>query len=149
MNDKVVIDTNILVYAYDVDAPEKQQIALEVLKETIVAGKAVLPAQVLAEFFVIVTQKIENALLAAEALNSIDQYIQSVPILPLTGAVVREAVRGVIDHQLSYWDAQIWAIAHLNQISQIITEDVPAESLIKGVQYSNPFSSFLETGPVT
>ncbi len=42
-------------------------------------------------------------------------------------------------HQMSFWDAQIWATARLNQIGRIITEDLPGTDYIEGVRYINPF----------
>lgn len=134
-----IIDTNILVYIYDFAAPKKQQRALEIVDKLILGGRAALPTQVLAEFFVAVTAKITKPLSPAEALARIDHYTQCTRILPLTAAVVREAARGVVDHRLSYRDAQIWASAHLNQIPVILTEDIPGQDFIEGVRYHNPF----------
>ncbi|WP_289501143.1 PIN domain-containing protein [Gloeocapsopsis sp. IPPAS B-1203] len=49
MKDRVLVDTNILVYAYDRSTPKQQQ-ALEVLNQLAITGKGVLSTQVLAEF---------------------------------------------------------------------------------------------------
>ncbi len=53
--------------------------------------------------------------------------------------IVLEATRGTEEHQLHYWDAQLWATAKLNQIDLILTEDLPSAPLIEGVQFLNPF----------
>lgn len=34
-----------------------------------------------------------------------------------------EAVRGVRDHQFEFWDAEIWAVARLNQIAIVLSAD--------------------------
>ena len=68
-----------------------------------------------------------------------DHYLQCTKQLPLTGAIVREAARGVAEYQLSYWDAQIWACARLNQVQVILTEDLPGREYLEGVRYRNPF----------
>jgi predicted nucleic acid-binding protein len=52
--------------------------------------------------------------------------------------VVLEAARGVRDHQLSYFDAQIWATARLNQVPTIFTEDFEHQRRLEGVQFLNP-----------
>lgn len=52
--------------------------------------------------------------------------------------IVYEAVRGVKEHKFSYWDAQIWASARLNQISLVFSEDFAHGSLIDGVRFINP-----------
>jgi predicted nucleic acid-binding protein len=54
--------------------------------------------------------------------------------------IVLEAARGVRDHQLSYYDAQIWASARLNQIPVIFSEDFSNGSVIEGVQFMNPLA---------
>jgi predicted nucleic acid-binding protein len=42
---------------------------------------------------------------------------------------------------MSFWDAQIWAAARLNQIPIIFSEDFNAGSAIEGVRFTNPFAS--------
>ncbi len=137
---KVLVDTNILVYAYDIQWPRKQQQALDVLDTLIKNNQAMISAQVLSEFFVVVTRKLHQPLPPAQALISIDRYIQCVEVLPVTASIVREAARAAATYQISYWDAQIWATAHLNQIPTIVTEDIPSASYIEGVSYYNPFA---------
>jgi predicted nucleic acid-binding protein len=61
-------------------------------------------------------------------------------ILDTTRLVVLEAARGVRDHQFSYFDAQIWAAARLNQVEVIFSEDFNP-SQIEGIQFVNPFSA--------
>lgn len=34
--------------------------------------------------------------------------------------IVLESARGVRDHRFSFWNAQIWATARLNQISVVL-----------------------------
>ena len=50
-----------------------------------------------------------------------------------------QAVRGVRDHRFSYYDAQIWATALLNQIQVVFSEDFNP-SRIEGVRFVNPFA---------
>ncbi len=68
MNGRALVDTNVLVYAYDRSEPEKQRRALEVLDRLAVG---VLSTQVLAEFFVAVTRKIPAPLSAEEAYERV------------------------------------------------------------------------------
>ncbi len=55
--------------------------------------------------------------------------------------VVLEALRGVRDHQLSYYDAQVWATARLNQVPVIFSEDFKPNATLEGVRFVNPFAS--------
>ena len=60
------------------------------------------------------------------------------PVLPLTGPVVLEALRRVRDHGLSYYDAQIWAIARLGQVGVVLSEDFNPGAVIEGVRFADP-----------
>ena len=47
-------------------------------------------------------------------------------------------VRGARQHRLSYYDAQIWATARLNQVATVFTEDFQDGRRLDGVQFVNP-----------
>jgi len=61
------------------------------------------------------------------------------PVLHLTPQITLEASRGVRDHRLAYYDAQIWACARLNQIPVVLSEDFQDGSTLEGVRFVNPF----------
>lgn len=143
MTGKYLADTNLLVYAYDRSEPEKQPIALNVLDALARNGSGVLSAQVLAEFYSVVTRKIASPLTAQEGYKSVGNYLSSWTVLDVTGPVVLEAVRGVRDHQLSFWDAMVWATAKMNQIPVVLSEDFSDRSVIEGVRFINPLVNSL------
>ena len=136
----MMIDTNVLVYAYDRAEPEKQRRALTVLDELARSGDGVLSAQVLSEFFVTVTRKIGAPLTVQEAHERLRHYVQMWPVVPVTSQVVLEAVRGVHEYHLSFWDAQIWAAARLSQVSVVLSEDFDSGAVIEGVRFVDPFA---------
>jgi predicted nucleic acid-binding protein len=140
MSDKIFVDTNVLVYAYDRSEPQKQRRALEVLDRLAVSRVGVISTQVLAEFFVAVTRKIETPLSVSEAYVRVKNYLQAWTVLDLTGMIVLEAARGVREHQFNFWDAQIWAAAHLNQIPVVFSEDFNVGAVTEGVHFVNPFA---------
>ena len=139
MTAKYLVDTNLLVYAYDRSDPEKQAKAVEILDELVKNGTGILSPQVLSEFYTVVTRKLAAPLTPQEGYTSISNYIRSWNMVDLTGLVVLEAVRGVRDHRLSYWDSLIWATAKMNQISTGLSEDFSSNSVIEGVRFTNPF----------
>lgn len=140
MNANILVDTNVLVYAYDRAAPDKQHTAVAVLDTLVRRRIGVVSTQVLSEFFVAVTRKIGQPLSAADARRRIEVYLQTWTVLDLTGMIVLEAARGVETYQFSFWDAQIWAAARLNQIPLVFSEDFNAGATIEGVQFVNPFA---------
>jgi predicted nucleic acid-binding protein len=135
-----LIDTNVLVYAYDRSEPEKQRRALEVLDALARSGDGRLSAQVLSEFFVNVTRKIAAPLTVAQARERLQHYVSIWPLFPVTSQVVLEAIRGVQQYPFSFWDAQIWAAACLNQVSTVLSEDFNPGAVIEGVRFVDPFA---------
>ena len=55
---KIFIDTNIIIYAYDITSGNKHKIAGDILSDLWNSGLGVVSTQVLQEFFVNVVQKI-------------------------------------------------------------------------------------------
>ncbi|MGH7771570.1 MAG: PIN domain-containing protein [Candidatus Binatia bacterium] len=148
MSDKVLVDTNVLVYAYDRTAPLKQRRALEVLDRLVATSSGVLTTQVLAEFFVTVTRKITKPLPTDEAESRVHNLARAWPIIELTGMIILEAARGVREHHFSYWDAQIWATAKLNQIPVVLSEDFSDGQTTEGIRFMNPFSAKFQLSSV-
>ena len=140
MTGKVFIDTNILVYAYDLSEPDKQEKALSYLDQLISLDQGVISAQVLSEFYVTVTGKIADKMNANQAEERIKNFCQIWPVLQLNEMVVIEAVRGVQDHSFSYWDSLIWATARLNQVAIVASEDYSPDSYIEGIRFYNPLT---------
>jgi predicted nucleic acid-binding protein len=136
----ILIDTNVLLYLYDHNQPVKQERARDVLDQLELRGSGRLSVQCLAEFFSVATRKLSPKLTPAQALQQINLFTRLWPVYDLTSMVVLEAGRGVRDHQFSYYDAQIWATARLNQVPIIFSEDFGVGSIIEGVHFVNPFS---------
>lgn len=141
---KILLDTNVLIYAYDPADPIRQRRATEILSDLRLRGNGVLCVQSLAEFFSAVIRPKRGdppRLTSAEALEQIQLLSTAFEIFDLTRFTIFEAGRGVRDYQLSYYDAQIWAVAHLNQISVIFSEDFQDGQVLEGVRFFNPFSA--------
>ncbi len=52
-----------------------------------------------------------------------------------------EAARGVRDHRFSFWDAQIWTTARLNQLPLVFSEDFNPGQVTEGVRFVDPFAA--------
>jgi predicted nucleic acid-binding protein len=141
MTARFLVDTNILVYAHDRSYPQKQERALELLDHLTQSGSMAVSVQSLAEFFWASTRHLKPPLIILDATRQMERFARSWPILDLTPLIALEATRGVKTHRLSYWDAQIWASARLNQITDILSEDFSHRRIIEGIQFQNPFHS--------
>jgi predicted nucleic acid-binding protein len=135
---RYVVDTNLLVYALDRREPEKRERAREVLRRVGRGGTAALPAQVLSEFANACLKKLEPRPEPQAVRREVERLMLAFPVLPLTGPVVLEALRGVKEYLLSYHDAQIWAAARLGQVGVILSEDFNPGAVLDGVSFTNP-----------
>jgi predicted nucleic acid-binding protein len=143
----VLVDTNVLVYTYATAEPDKRARALETLDSLVLHGRGRISTQVLGEVFRVVTAKLRPRRNPGDALGDITTLARAWPVLPITPLVVLEAARGVRDHGLNYWDAQLWATARLNQIPLILSEDFAHGSVLEGVTFFDPFSHRFQPAP--
>lgn len=131
------LDTNILVYVFDNDAPEKQDIATRMLDD-----HAVMPCfstQVLQEFYVAVTRKLARPLPPEQAYEAIQQ-LRHFPVSVVTAERVMRAVRRSIDSRLSFWDALIVESALAEKADLLVTEDLQDGWQVGALRVWNPFS---------
>lgn len=138
MKDKSFVDTNILVYAYNADEGQKHTQAAVLLQELWDQKIGVLSLQVLQEFYVIVTQKIEKPISSDEAKKIIEDYITAWEIVEPTTKTLLAAINN--KYQLHFWDAMIFAAAKEAGAKIIYSEDFQHDREIEGIRFANPFS---------
>ncbi len=136
--ERFLVDTNILVYAYDRTEYTKQGRSRQVLEWLCRKGLGVLSTQVLGEFFSAVTRRLTERMSARDGYAIIKDYASSWKVLPMTAETILESARGVVEHQFSFYDAQIWATAKLNGIPDVLSEDFSHGRRIEGVAFRNP-----------
>ena len=137
----VLIDTNLLIYLYDIHSPKKAAQARLVLDRLELTRAGRLSVQNLAEFLHVSTRKLDPPLNRAEALTQVTLFTRMWPVFDLTPMIVLEAARGVRDHGLAYYDAQVWAAARLNQVTLVFSEDFSDGQVLEGVRFVNPFKA--------
>jgi predicted nucleic acid-binding protein len=135
------VDSNILAYAYDPRENERRLRAIEVVATLRGAGSGIISAQVLSELYATMTRRTGLGLPRDVAEASVLNLLRSWPVLDVKPMCVLEALRGVRDHKLSYWDALIWATARLNGIPFLLSEDGQDGRYIEGVRTLNPLDA--------
>jgi predicted nucleic acid-binding protein len=130
------LDTNVLVYAAAGAGQDrrKQQTALSLI-ESIDFG---ISAQVLQEFFVTTTRKLQVRLSPDDALAWIEN-LEVFPCLPVDAALVKIAIETCVRYQLSYWDAAILAAAQGLHARVLYSEDLSHGQRYGDVEVINPF----------
>jgi predicted nucleic acid-binding protein len=139
MSDRAFVDTNVLVYAHDVDAGERHTVAARLVAELWERREAVISTQVLQELYVNVTRKIPSPLSRPTARQLVRTYaawrVETIgPPEILLASELEE------QHQLSFWDALIVAAALKSGATRIFTEDLSAGRSIAGIGIENPFA---------
>ena len=132
------VDSNILIYVYDIAAQKKHEIAASVVKKLWQTKTGIVSTQVLQEFYVNVIRKIPNPLSPASARDIINDYLLwqvviNTPEMILLASEIQER------NMLSFWDALIIVAARHGGAKTILTEDLNHGQLIEGIRIENPF----------
>ena len=136
MPGRAFVDTNVLVYAVDEADPAKRDRARAVLADS--AAQLVLSAQVLSEFYVVVTRKLEAPLSEPDAAEAV-RALARLPVVVADAELVMAAVALSRQAQISFWDAQIVAAAAVAGCDHVLTEDLSHGTEISSVRIENPF----------
>jgi predicted nucleic acid-binding protein len=138
-SDRTFVDTNVLIYAHDIDAGRKHEVASDLLRTLWADRTGILSTQVLQEFYVNVTRKIRRPLTKAQARSVVDAYapwcVAGIGLGDLAAAFRIED-----EARVGFWDALIVAVAARGGARRIVSEDLNAGQSIAGVAIHNPFA---------
>ncbi len=138
MNDRVFLDTNILIYAHDTNAGSKHSVASKLVSRIWENGNGAVSTQVLQEFYVNVTRKLREPLSRTKARELVTLYaqwfLQEIGLRELESAMAIEQ-----KCKVSFWDALILAAAQSARASSLISEDLNNGQVVGGVRVTNPF----------
>ncbi len=144
-----LLDANLLIYTLDPRDPAKRLRASEVIDTLSETGAAAVSTQTLAEFYHIVTRKLPIPFPTDAAETSLLRLSAALPVILITLPIVLEAARGAGQYQMSYWDAQVWATAKLNQIPYVLTENMQERDILEGVRFLNPLAEDFDLATLT
>jgi predicted nucleic acid-binding protein len=130
------LDTNILLYAYDLDAPSKRTIAQTLIERAWVQlGHTAVSVQVLQEFYVNFVRRGHSSADASTLIGDFSLW----PVIDNSLALLRLGMSLQVRWQLSLWDAMILAAAHTSGASELLTEDLTHGQDYGGIRVLNPF----------
>jgi predicted nucleic acid-binding protein len=138
MTDKTFVDTNILVYAHDLEAGNKHLIAKEAVSELWESRSGVVSTQVLQELYVTLTRKIPTPLEKPIARRLVKNYANWEVVINDATVIIQASEIEEI-HKLSFWDALIVSAAYSRSIDTILTEDLNHGQYVEGILITNPF----------
>jgi predicted nucleic acid-binding protein len=133
---KTFLDTNILVYAMDRGEPIKREICRGLLTSMGRGHRIVISTQVMQEFFVAATRKLNaDPLIVKDILHSYERF----EVVLISPERIKEAIDCSLIHRISFWDALIVSAAEAARCERILTEDMQHGQVIRGVRAENPF----------
>jgi predicted nucleic acid-binding protein len=137
MSAKVFIDTNVLVYAHDIDAGLKRDKARNILLTLSQERSGAVSMQVLQEFYVTVTRKLAAPLSKRDARSIVEDF--SYWCVATSSEQISQAFHIEDEAGISFWDALIVAAAAKAGATRILSEDLNSGQTIAGVVVENPF----------
>lgn len=133
------VDANILLYAYDATAGEKQEVARALVDRLWRERRGALSVQVLQEFYVNATRKIRRTMDPDVAIDTLKNLARWRVHSPLADDVIAAASLSS-RYRLSFWDAMIVRSAAELRCDTLWTEDLNEDQVIEGVVLRNPFT---------
>lgn len=138
--DRSFVDTNLLVYAYDVDAGEKHDVAKQLLLQLWSDDAGAVSTQVLQEFYVTVTRKLSKPLGKRAAREVIGTYEAWDPFRPTVDDILA-ASQLEERHRLGFWDALVIVAAERSRCTMLLSEDLQHGRDFGTVRVHNPLRS--------
>jgi predicted nucleic acid-binding protein len=136
----VFVDTNVLVYARDASDPQKQAIAAAWMEHLWSSSIGRLSLQVLQEYYVTVTRKLDPGLRVDEARADVRDLAAWRPVR-IDETIVEAAWHLEDRFRLSFWDSLIVATAQAAGCELLLTEDLQHDLEIDGLRVADPFRS--------
>ena len=139
------VDTNVFIYARSAREPAKQKLAQAWLDHAWREHSGRTSIQVLSEYYVNVTRKIDPPRDPHDAWDDVKALMTWNP-LPVDRALL-EAGRAVeARYRLSWWDSLIVAAAQLQGCTLLLSEDLQNGADYAGVIVRNPFTLAVSEG---
>ena len=135
---KTFVDTNILVYAYDLGAGAKHHKARQQLETLWRERSGVLSIQVLQEFYVNIRRKALNPVSIDQARALISDYMVWNPVTN-DGSLLLSALDCEARFKVSFWDSMILAAAERSGAGILLSEDFNHDQSYGNVLARNPF----------
>jgi predicted nucleic acid-binding protein len=137
--DLFFLDTNIFVYSFDRNAPEKSLRATQLIRKALATRKGVVSYQVVQEFFNAALRRFAQPMTSDEA----EQYLKTVfmPLLSIhsSQSLYIKALDLVSHHRLPWYDSLIVASALQAQCGLLLSEDFQHGRKFVDLQIENPF----------
>ena len=139
MTAAVFVDTNVLVYARDARDTVKQRGAAAWLERLWQERTGRTSIQILSEYYVTVTRKLEPGLSLTDAWDDVSALFAWRP-QPIDEALMQRGRENEQRHRLSWWDSLVVGAAQLQGCGLLLSEDFQEGGVYGGVTVRSPFA---------
>ncbi|MBM4389005.1 MAG: PIN domain-containing protein [Deltaproteobacteria bacterium] len=133
-----LIDTNILVYAYETGSEKRHQ-CVEIINGSIDSGNGVLSIQNILEFSSVVTEKVRAPLDPIAAGRIVRDFSLIFRIIGYNTGTAVNALKSMLLYKTHFFDALLVATMEENNIFLLITENDRDFKNVPWLKTLNPF----------
>jgi predicted nucleic acid-binding protein len=138
MSDRFFLDTNILVYSVDLNSPNKQVLANNLVRNAIESRRGVISYQVVQEFFS-VAFRFQTPMELDDAERYLATTLRSLPVVHSSYALFVRALQLNRHNSLSWYDSLIVAAALEVECGILYSEDFQDQQQFGKLKVVNPF----------
>jgi predicted nucleic acid-binding protein len=133
------LDTNILVYAVDLDNPEKRLIAQRIIANALADQTAVISFQVVQETLQALTCKSRVVATSEDAQDFLLNVLTPLWQIQPSTTIYERALTVQSRFRFSFYDSLILAAALESGCKRVLTEDLQHGQHVEGLRIENPF----------
>ena len=135
---KIALDSNILSYAEGINDPDRQRLAHACIAQLDFAQVAI-PIQALGELYRVLVRK--GGYTSSLAREIVMQWRDLSQVLETTETAFQAAMNLAVEHHFQIWDAIILAVCAESGCTCLLSEDMQAGFVWRGVEIINPLTA--------
>jgi predicted nucleic acid-binding protein len=136
---KKLIDSCVLVYAYDKTDPGKHRTAKELVLQCVENSESVVSIQNLAEFSRIMAEKSKEKVPHHQVMGYVERICANYQVISYGPSTIGSALLLCASYKIHFFDALIAATMQENGIREIITENEKDFAGLPFIRAINPF----------
>lgn len=140
MSAEYFLDTNVLVYTFDDEAPEKRDLARELIARALREGSGVISWQVVQEFLNVALHKWEKPMSPGDASDFLSSTLEPLCTVFPSVTLWRSALWLRATSHYRFYDSMIVAAAQQSGAGILYSEDLQAGRQFGHLRIRNPFA---------
>lgn len=139
MSDKFFLDTNMFAYIFDEAAPDKRQLAVDLVDHAVTTNEGVISFQVVQEFLSLAFRRLDPPMSSTEAEQFLAVTLGPLLAIQSSHVLYWQALQLSRRYSLSWYDSLIVAAALEADCLILYTEDLQHGQKFDNLRVQNPF----------